>query len=79
MPETQSFKLQKLEEFWRVQIFKRLKEKIFTFHNEDPNQKYVLSNRFLEVVNVHAPLKRKIVRGYNESFVGKKLFIPEPD
>ena len=37
-----------------------LNKNYITFDNENPNQNYnVLSNRFLEVVNVHAPLKTK--------------------
>ena len=32
-----------------------------------------MSNRFLEVVNVHAPLKTKIVRGNDAPFVDKQL------
>ena len=32
-----------------------------------------MSNRFLEVVNVHAPLKTKIVRGHDAPFVDKQL------
>ena len=59
-----------------------LNETIISFDNENPNQKYnVLSNRFLEVVNVHAPLKAKIIRGNDAPFVvnnSEKLFIPEP-
>ena len=41
-----------------------LNKTIISFDNENPNQNYnVLSNRFLEVVIAHAPLKAKIVRG----------------
>ena len=51
-----------------------LNKTIISFDNENPNQNYhVLSNRFLEVVNVHAPLKTKIVRGNDASFVDKQL------
>ena len=59
-----------------------LNKTIITFDNENPNQNYnVLSDRFLEVVTVHTPLKNQIVRGNNVSFVHKqlrKLFILEP-
>ena len=55
---------------------------MISFDNENSNQNYnVLSNRFLEVVNVHALLKTKIVRGNDAPFVvnsSEKLFIPEP-
>ena len=51
-----------------------LNKTIITFDNENPNQNYnVLSNRFLEVVNVHAPLKTKIVGGNEGPFVDKQL------
>ena len=51
-----------------------LNKTIISFDNENPNQNYnVLSNRFLEVVNVHAPLKTKIVRGNDAPFVDKQL------
>ena len=51
-----------------------LNKTIISFDNENPNQKCnVLSNRFLEVVNVHAPLKTKIVRGNDAPFVDKQL------
>ena len=51
-----------------------LNKTIIPFDNENPNQNdTVLSNRFLEVVNVHAPLKTKIVRGNDAPFVDKQL------
>ena len=51
-----------------------LNKTIISFDNENPNQNYnVLSNRFLELVNVNAPLKTKIVRGNDEPFVDKQL------
>ena len=51
-----------------------LNKTIITFDNEDPNQSYrVLSDRFLEVVNVHALLKKKILRRSDAPFVGKQL------
>ena len=51
-----------------------LNKTIIAFDNENPNQNYnVLSNRFLEVVNDHTPLKTKIVRGNDAPFVDKHL------
>ena len=51
-----------------------LNKTIVSFDNENANQNYnVLSNRFLEVVNVHAPLKTKFVRGNDTLFVDKQL------
>ena len=51
-----------------------LNKTMISFDNENPNQNYnVLSNRFLEVVNVHALLKTKIVRGNDAPFVDKQL------
>ena len=51
-----------------------LNKTIITFDNENPNQNYnVLNNRFLKVVNVHAPLKAKIVRVNDAPIVDKQL------
>ena len=50
-----------------------LNETIITFDNQNPSQNYVLSSRFLEVINVHAPLKEKIVRGNDAPVVDKQL------
>ena len=53
---------------------KLLKDLNKTVINENPNQNYnVLSNRFLEVDNVHDPLKTKIIRGNNAPFIDKQL------
>ena len=41
---------------------------------ENPNQCYdLLTNSFLKVVNKHAPLKKKTIRGNHASFVNKEL------
>ena len=50
-----------------------LNKTIISFDNENPDQNYVLNKRFLEVVNVHTPLKTKIVRGNDAPFVDKQL------
>ena len=50
-----------------------LDKTIITFNSKNPNQNYVLSNGFLVFVNVHAPLKTKIVIGNDAPFVGKQL------
>ena len=51
-----------------------LNKTIISFDNENPNQNNnVLSNRFLEVANVHAPLETRIVRGNDAPFVDKQL------
>ena len=51
-----------------------LNKTIISFDNENPNQNYnVLSKRFFEVVNVHTPLKTKVVRGNDAPFVDKQL------
>ena len=60
-------------------ILHDLDKTIITFDNVKSNQSYnVLSNRFLEVVHVHAPLKSKIVTIHllliNNS---EMLFIPK--
>ena len=39
----------------------------------DPDENYIfLTNQFLKVVNQHAPLKVKILRGNHALFVGKQ-------
>ena len=59
--------------FDESKIFNDLNKTIITFDNENSNQNYnVLSNRFLEVVNIHAPLKTKFVRGNDAPFVDKQ-------
>ena len=50
-----------------------LNKTVITFANENSNENHVLSNRFLEVVDVHAPLKTKIVRGNDAPFADKQL------
>ena len=59
--------------FDKSKFFNDLNKTIITFDNENSNQNYnVLSNRFLEVVNIHAPLKTKFVRGNDAPFVDKQ-------
>ena len=42
----------------------------FHFLKIDPNQNYnLLTNNFLGIVNKHAPLKKKIVRGNDVPFM----------
>ena len=60
--------------FIESKFLNNLNKSIISFDNENPNQNYnVLSNRFLEVVNVHAPLKTKILKGNDAPFVDKQL------
>ena len=60
--------------FDESKFLNNLNKIIITFDNKNPNQNYnALSNRYLEVVNVHAPLKTKIVRGNDAPFVDKQL------
>ena len=60
--------------FIESKFLNNLNKTIISFENENPNQDYnVLSNIFLEVINVHAPLKTKIVRGNDAPFVDKQL------
>ena len=62
------------QNFDESKVLSNLNRTIITFDNESPNQNYnVFSSRFLEVVNVHAPLKMKIVRGNDAPFVDKQL------
>ena len=46
----------------------------FSFTADNPNQNYdLLSNKFLEIVNNHAPLKKKIIRGNQKPFMNKEF------
>ena len=60
--------------FDESKFLNNLDKTIINFDNKNSNQDYnVLSNRFLEVVNVQAPLKTKIVIGNDAPFLGKQL------
>ena len=51
-----------------------LNKTIITFDNENPKQNNnIFSNRFLEVGNIHAPLKTKIVIGNDAPFADKQF------
>ena len=46
----------------------------FDFFKNDPNQNYNLfTNKFLGIVNKHAPLKKKIVRGNKAPFMNREF------
>ena len=46
----------------------------FDFLKNDPNQNYnLLTDKFLGIVNKHAPLKKKFVRGNNASFINREF------
>ena len=71
-PKVLSYRIYK--NFIESKFLNDLNKTIISFDNENPNQNYnVLSNRLLEVVNVHAPLKTKIVRGNDAPFVDKQF------
>ena len=60
--------------FYESKFLNHLNKTILTFDNENPSQNLiVLGNIFLEIVNVHAPLKKKIVRVNDAPFVGKQF------
>ena len=45
----------------------------FGFFKNDPNQNYnLLTNKFLGIVNKHAPLKKKFVSGNNAPFMNRE-------
>ena len=48
--------------------------KDFSFSNNDPNARYsVLSDTFSKIVNRHAPIKKKILRGNHSPFIIKEM------
>ena len=51
-----------------------IKNADFSFETDDPNENYsALTNTFSLIVEKHAPLKKKIVRGNHASFITKDL------
>ena len=51
-----------------------LKKANFDFFKNDANQNYnLLTNKFLGIVNKHAPLKKKFVRGNNAPFMNREF------
>ena len=51
-----------------------VKEADFSFKTSNPDENYlVLTNVFSNIVNIHAPLKRKILRGNDAPFMNKEL------
>ena len=51
-----------------------LKKANFDFLKNDPNQNYkYLTDKFLGIVNKHAPLKKKFVRGNNAPFMNREF------
>ena len=51
-----------------------LKKANFDFLKDDPNQNYnLLTDKFLGIVNRHAPLKKKFVRGNNAPFMNREF------
>ena len=51
-----------------------VKEADFSFKTSNPDENYsVLTNVFSNIVNIHAPLKKKILRGNDAPFMNKEL------
>ena len=51
-----------------------VKETYFSFKTSNPDENYsVLTNVFSNIVNIHAPLKKKILRGNKAPFMNKEL------
>ena len=51
-----------------------LKKANFDFFKNDPNQNYnFLTDKILGIVNKHAPLKKKFVRGNNAPFMNREF------
>ena len=62
------------EKFHEEKFLNDLKETNIIMNEKDPNQNYQsLTKTFLTIVNKHAPLKKKIVRG-NQAFFMTKEF-----
>ena len=58
--------------------FKRVKFKVrntnFDFFKKEPNQNHnLMTDKFPSIVNKHAPLKKKFVRGNNTPFMNREF------
>ena len=63
------------KKFVETKILPDLKNINFSFKSADPNENYLfLTNSFSKIVEKHAPLKKKILRGNNTPFVSKELW-----
>ena len=72
--QTKGYKIQKLQDFDKNDLLNDLNNINVRLDKENLNQCYdSLTNSFLEVVNRHAPLKKKTIRGNHASFVDKEL------
>ena len=57
-------------------FLEELKNADFNFHENKPNFNYdSLVNKFSELVNKHAPLKFKTLRGNHAPFMNKELHV----
>ena len=60
--------------FNEEKFFSDVKEADFSFASSNPDENYsVLTNVFSNIVNKHAPLKKKILRGNDAPFMNKEL------
>ena len=60
--------------FNEKKFFSDVKEADFSFASSNPDENYsVLTNVFSNIVNKHAPLKKKILRGNDAPFMNKEL------
>ena len=62
------------KKFHEEKFLNDLKETNIIMNEKDPNQNYQsLTKTFLTIVNKHAPLKKKIVRGNQAPFMTKEF------
>ena len=74
MPKPKDLSYRNYKNFIESKFLNDLNKAIISFDNENPNQNYnVLRNRFLQVVNVHVPLKTKIVRDNDDPSADQQL------
>ena len=60
--------------FNEEQFLSDVKQVDFSFETSSPDENYlVLTNVFSNIDNIHAPLKKKIIRGNDAPFIKKKL------
>ena len=66
--------LQKLQKIYEADFLNDVKNCDFSLKTDDPSENYdFLTNTFINIVNNHAPLKKKFIRGNQAPFMTRNL------
>ena len=72
--KTKDSLLQKLQKCNKVNFLNDVKNCDFSLKTDGPNENYdFLTNNFINIVNNHAPLKKKFIRGNQAPFMTRNL------